>query len=116
MALIGYSSVIYEAYSGFNDQFDNFFILNHLKRADQYLETALAVFRDIQTYIAKPSLLGFKYEPQHIPDDERFEPLNVPMICLNVIDEFKSLISPQHTLYKENIGIFRIYFSVGDML
>ena len=79
-------------------------ISQYLKDADKYLNLAINVFKDIQQYIKNPLLLGFKYQPQHIPNNKQFEPLNIPMICLNIIDEFKSLISPKHSIYQENIG------------
>lgn len=110
MALISYSSMIYSVYTKFNDMLDNAMISEYLKEADNYLELAINVFKDLQTYIKNPQLLGFKYQPQHIPSSKAYEPLNIPMICLNIIDEFKTLISPKHVLYQQNKGkIFPIF-------
>lgn len=104
MALISYSSMIYTVYSRFNDRLDNAMISEYLKEADKYVELAINVFKDIQAYIKNPQLLGFKYQPQHIPSSKAAEPLNISMICLNIIDEFKTLISPKHIIYQQNIG------------
>ena len=110
MALISYAAMIYNIYSKLNNFFDNALVSEYINEADECLKLALNVFKDIQAYIQKPSLLGFKYKPDHIPNDRQFEPLNIPMICLNIIYEFKSLIPPKHIIYQANIGtLYPIY-------
>ena len=71
-----------------------------LTKIDYYNSLAMNVFKDIIVYIDEPELLGFKFAPSKT-SIHFLEPLNVPMICLNIIDEIRFLFNDK--LYNQSL-------------